>query len=116
VVPLSPAGRTRLPRAEARLLPSWALNCGALLAQLPLAWRLQPVLGGSYLLATGAAPVILMLARFTVCERWLYRAGRQCAPPDHDPARFDQVTVKTPAGVHRVPARAGGFDYLVKRR
>jgi hypothetical protein len=81
VVPLSPAGRTRLPRAEARLLPSWALNCGALLAQLPLAWRLQPVLGGSYLLATGAALVILMLARFTVCDRWLYRAaGRQRAP------------------------------------
>ena len=64
----------------ARLLPFWALNCAALLAQLPLAGRLQPVLGRSYLLATGAALVILMLARFTVCDRWLYRpAGRRLA-------------------------------------
>src|SRR5262249_2417267 len=53
----------------ARLLPFWALSCGALLAQLPLAARLQPVLGGSYVLATGVAPVILMLARFAVCDR-----------------------------------------------
>ena len=61
----------------ARLLPFWVMNCGALLAQLPLAARLQSVLGGSYVLATGAALTILMLARFAVCERWLYRpAGR----------------------------------------
>jgi dolichol-phosphate mannosyltransferase len=61
-----------------RLLPFWALNCGALLAQLPLASRLQPVLGGSYLLATAAALAILILARFAVCDRWLYRpAGRR---------------------------------------
>ena len=65
----------------ARLLPFWALSCGALLAQLPLAARLQPVLGGSYVLATGAALVILMLARFAVCDRWLYRpAERRRAP------------------------------------
>jgi dolichol-phosphate mannosyltransferase len=65
----------------ARLLPFWVLNCGALLAQLPLAAGLQPVLGGSYVLATGMALAILMLARFTVCDRWLYRpAGRERAP------------------------------------
>jgi putative flippase GtrA len=65
----------------ARLLLFWVLNCGALLAQLPLAARLRPVLGGSYVLATGAALAILMLARFTVCDRWLYRpAGRERAP------------------------------------
>ena len=64
----------------ARLLPFWVLNCGALLAQLPLAGRLQPLLGGSYVLATGAALVLLMLARFAVCDRWLYRlAGRRRA-------------------------------------
>ena len=75
----------------ARLLPFWALNCAALLAQLPLAGWLQPVLGRSYLLATGAALVILMLARFTVCDRWLYRpAGRSRAPawrPLHESGR-----------------------------
>jgi len=65
----------------ARLLPFWVLSCGALLAQLPLAAGLQSVLGGSYVLATGAALTILMLARFTVCDRWLYRpAGRRRAP------------------------------------
>jgi dolichol-phosphate mannosyltransferase len=63
-----------------RLLPFWALNCAALLAQLPLAARLQSVLGGSYVLATGTALAILMLARFTACDRWLYRpAGRKHA-------------------------------------
>ncbi len=62
----------------ARLLPFWVLNCGTLLAQLPLAAQLQSVLGGSYVLATGAALAILMLARFAVCDRWLYRpAGRK---------------------------------------
>lgn len=55
-----------------RLLPFWALSCATLLAQLPLAATLQPLLGGSYLLATGAAVGILMLTRFTVCDRWLY--------------------------------------------
>jgi dolichol-phosphate mannosyltransferase len=68
----------------ARLLPFWALSCGALLAQLPLAARLQPVLGGSYLLATGAALALLMLARFAACDRWLYRPAkrsRATAPP-----------------------------------
>ncbi len=61
-----------------RLFPFWVLNCGALLAQLPLAARLQPFLGGSYLLAAGTALAILILARFTVCDRWLYRpAGRR---------------------------------------
>jgi dolichol-phosphate mannosyltransferase len=61
-----------------RLFPFWALNCGALLAQLPLAARLQSSLGGSYLLATAAALAILILARFAVCDRWLYRpAGRR---------------------------------------
>jgi dolichol-phosphate mannosyltransferase len=65
----------------ARLLPFWVINCGALLAQLPLAARLQPVLGGSYVQATGAALVLLMVARFVVCDRWLYRpAGRSRAP------------------------------------
>ena len=64
------------------------LNCGALLAQLPLAGRLQPMLGGSYVLATGAALVVLMLARFVVCDRWLYHpAGAQARPrPGHNPA------------------------------
>jgi putative flippase GtrA len=57
----------------ARLLPFWVLSCGALLAQLPLAAGLQSTLGGSYVLATGAALAILMLARFAVCDRWLYR-------------------------------------------
>jgi hypothetical protein len=57
------------------------LSCGALLAQLPLAVGLQSVLGGSYVLATGAALTILMVARFAVCDRWLYRpAGRKRAP------------------------------------
>jgi dolichol-phosphate mannosyltransferase len=68
----------------ARLLPFWAMNCGALLAQLPLAARLEPVLGGSYVLATGAALTILMLGRFAVCDQWLYRAatrGRSPARP-----------------------------------
>jgi putative flippase GtrA len=65
----------------ARLLPFWVLSCGALLAQLPLAAGLESVLGGSYVLATGVALTILMLARFTVCDRWLYRpAGRRRAP------------------------------------
>jgi hypothetical protein len=59
------------------------MNCGALLAQLPLAARLEPMLGGSYLLATGTALAILMLARFAVCDRWLYRPerGRASARP-----------------------------------
>ena len=56
------------------------LNCGALLAQLPLAARLESMLGGSYVLATGAALAIVMLARFVVCDRWLYRPGRERAP------------------------------------
>ena len=65
----------------ARLLPFWLLSCGALLAQLPLAAQLQSVLGGSYVLATGTALAIVMLARFAVCDRWLYRpAGRRPAP------------------------------------
>jgi len=71
-------------RWTARLLPFWVVNCGALLAQLPLAARLQPVLGGSYVLATGAALTILMLARFAACDRWLYRPAkrsRATAPP-----------------------------------
>jgi len=64
----------------ARLLPFWLLNCGALLAQLPLAARLQSILGGSYLLATATALAILILARFAICDRWLYRpAGRRRA-------------------------------------
>jgi putative flippase GtrA len=65
----------------ARLLPFWLLNCGALLAQLPLAARLQSVLGGSYVLATGAALTILMLTRFAVCDRWLYRPARRRSVP-----------------------------------
>jgi dolichol-phosphate mannosyltransferase len=65
----------------ARLLPFWVVNCGTLLAQLPLAAQLQSVLGGSYVLATAAALAILMLARFAVCDRWLYRpAGRKPVP------------------------------------
>jgi len=64
----------------ARLLPFWVLSCGALLAQLPLAAGLQSVLGDSYVLATGVALAILMLARFAVCDRWLYRPGRGRAP------------------------------------
>ncbi|UKA62127.1 GtrA family protein [Arthrobacter sp. FW306-04-A] len=66
-----------------RLPLFWVLSCAALLAQLPLAATLQPMLGGSYLLATGAAVGILMLTRFTVCDRWLYRrrgAGSHRAP------------------------------------
>jgi dolichol-phosphate mannosyltransferase len=60
-----------------RLLPFWALNCAALLAQLPLAARLRPLLDGSYLLATAVALAVLILARFAVCDRLLYRtAGR----------------------------------------
>ena len=64
----------------ARLVPFWVLSCGALLAQLPLAAGLQSVLGDSYVLATGVALAILMLARFAVCDRWLYRPGRGRAP------------------------------------
>jgi hypothetical protein len=64
-----------------RLLPFWLLNCGALLAQLPLAARLQSVLGGSYVLATGAALAILILSRFAVCDRWLYRPARRRRVP-----------------------------------
>jgi len=60
-----------------RLFPFWALNCAALLAQLPLASRVQPLLGGSYLLATAAALAVLILARFAVCDRLLYRAARR---------------------------------------
>jgi putative flippase GtrA len=60
-----------------RLFPFWVLNCAALLAQLPLAARLRSLLGGSYLLATAVALAILILARFAVCDRLLYRtAGR----------------------------------------
>lgn len=67
-----------------RLVPFWALNCAALLAQLPLAARLQSQLGGSYLLATGVALAILILARFAVCDRWLYRpGGRRRIPVGH---------------------------------
>lgn len=63
-----------------RLVPFWMLNCAALLAQLPLAARLRPLLGGSYLLATAAALAVLILVRFAVCDRLLYRtAGRHCA-------------------------------------
>jgi dolichol-phosphate mannosyltransferase len=60
-----------------RLFPFWVLNCAALLAQLPLAARLRSLLGGSYLLATAVALAVLILARFAVCDRLLYRtAGR----------------------------------------
>jgi len=69
----------------ARLLPFWVINCGALPAQLPLAARLQPVLGGSYLLATGTALVLLMLARFAVCDRWLYRPAERGRAPARRP-------------------------------
>ena len=63
------------------MLPCWVLKSGALLAQLPLAARLESMLGGSYVLATGAALAIVMLARFVVCDRWLYRpAGSKRAP------------------------------------
>lgn len=56
-----------------RLFPFWALNCAALLAQLPLAASLRSLTGGSYVLATAVALAILILARFTVCDRLLYR-------------------------------------------
>ncbi len=44
-----------------RLVPFWVLSCVSLLAQLPLAAALQPLLADSYLLASGAAVGILML-------------------------------------------------------
>ena len=65
----------------ARLLPFWVMSCGALLAQLPLAARLQSMFGGSYVLATSAALTILMLARFAVCDRWLYRPAERGRAP-----------------------------------
>ena len=55
-----------------RLLPFWMLSCAALVAQLPLAAMLQPLLDGSYLMATGAAVCLLMVTRFAVCDLWLY--------------------------------------------
>jgi dolichol-phosphate mannosyltransferase len=68
-----------------RLFPFWILNCAALLAQLPLAARLRPLLHDSYLLATAVALAVLILVRFAVCDRVLYRT----------------------AGRHRVAARSG---------
>lgn len=65
-----------------RLLPFWALSCTALLAQLPLAGELQSLLGSSYVLATAIAIGLLMVGRFLVCDRWLYRrkaSGRRLA-------------------------------------
>jgi len=77
--------RGRARHWAGRLFPFWVLNCAALVAQLPLAARLRPLLGGSYLLATAAALAILILARFAVCDRLLYH----------------------PAGSHRATARPG---------
>lgn len=73
-----------------RLLPFWVLSCGALIAQLPLAAALQPLLNGSYLLATAMAVCLLMTTRFAVCDLWLYRrratAGHRARPiPDPVP-------------------------------
>jgi dolichol-phosphate mannosyltransferase len=56
-----------------RLAPFWVVSCAALAGQLPLAARLQPLLGQSSLLATAAALTVLVLARFAVCDTWLYR-------------------------------------------
>lgn len=100
-------------RWTARLLPFWLLNCGALLAQLPLAAQLQSVLGGSYVLATGAALAILMLARFAVCDRWLYRtAGRKRAPAlwrrQSGSPCSSSVPLAAPAGWRRVWRPSGG--------
>jgi len=61
-----------------RFLPFWAVSCAALLAQLPLAGELETLLGGSYLLATGIAIGMLMVGRFLVCDRWLYRRKANC--------------------------------------
>jgi dolichol-phosphate mannosyltransferase len=99
-------------RWTARLPPFWLLNCGALLAQLPLAARLQSVLGGSYVLATGAALAILMLARFAVCDWWLYRtAGRKPAPAlwrrRSGSPRSGSVPVAALAGWRRVRRPSG---------
>ena len=64
-----------------RLLPFWVISCATLLAQLPLAAVLQPLLEGSYLLATAAAVCALVATRFAVCDLWLYR--RRPAPGAH---------------------------------
>ncbi|KHL01962.1 hypothetical protein LK10_13915 [Sinomonas humi] len=60
---------------QRRLLPFWALSCATLLVQLPLAAVLQPLLEGSYLLATAAAVCILVVTRFAICDLWLYRGS-----------------------------------------
>ena len=59
-----------------RIVPFWALNCATLLAQLPLADGLQPILGRSYVLGTAGALSILVLARFMICDKYLYRRGK----------------------------------------
>jgi putative flippase GtrA len=67
-----------------RLVPYWGASCAALLVQLPLAAAMQPVLGGSYLLAIGASVGILMLIRFAFCDIWLY--GRRIPGSHREPA------------------------------
>jgi putative flippase GtrA len=59
-------------RRVRRFVPFWTLSCAALFAQLPLASAFQQSLGDSYLLATGMAIALLMVARFLVCDRWMY--------------------------------------------
>jgi len=89
-----------------RLAPFWVLSCAALTAQLPLAAGLQRVLGGSYVLATGAALAIVMLARFAACERWLYRPARPAAlgHPEH------QGTCRRLDAAGRSPQKSGRWN------
>jgi dolichol-phosphate mannosyltransferase len=57
----------------------WALNTAALAAQLPLADVITRTTGMDYLRATLIALLLLVLVRFVVCDKVLYRGRRRSA-------------------------------------
>jgi dolichol-phosphate mannosyltransferase len=61
---------------SARVLPFFALNNLARLAQLPLTARLVVLTGMSYVAATAVAIVALMALRYAVCDALLFRVRR----------------------------------------
>lgn len=69
-------GRTRASGGRlGRLAGFWSVSMAALAVQLPLSHLLDAALGIGYVVATSAALLILVGARFTLCRAILYRGA-----------------------------------------
>jgi putative flippase GtrA len=69
-----------------RYLQFWSMNNLALVARGPLVWLLTDGLGAHYLLSNIVSLCLLMLVRYVVADRWIWRPNRASTSPITTPA------------------------------